>query len=299
MPPLEARRWTSDELEADRQRALTNFVASWGQYGTQLYRDTVDEVSRLIRELFLSTDDLKGLSGETFTSHPQLVAAARFLTAPPVSADDLKTLIGGTVGVKKPNPDRASRAAEIVRSAWDPLRFPWLAADRPPSDSERETAIAWTASIWAIEALRTLKRNTSAKEQEGDVAQALERAGLQQASRRPILTLDDLERGTFTRECRIGGHKCDVPVRLIDGRLLAIECKVSNSAVNSKKRLNNDVGAKAADWNRAYGTQIVTAAVLTGVFALVNLVTAQDNQRIAIYWAHNLDELIEFARSAK
>ena len=105
--------------------------------------------------------------------------------------------------------------------------------------------------------------------------------------------------GELYGECRIGDHKSDVPVRLRDGRLLAIECKVSNSAVNSKKRLNNDVGAKAADWKTAFGEQVITACVLSGVYSLGNLLTAQDHQGITVFWAHNLAALTEFVHSAR
>ena len=40
------------------------------------------------------------------------------------------------------------------------------------------------------------------------------------------------------------GAKRDVPVRLRDGRLLAIECKVSNGAKNSWKRLNREIAGR-------------------------------------------------------
>jgi len=294
MPP----RWSIEELESGRQGALAEFIASWGKEGIQRYIDTVEQLSIQIRRLFAATNDLGDLSAATFTGDASLVAAARFVTAPPVSADDLKTLVGGNLSAKTPDTPRAERVAKIVRTAWDPLRFPWLNPRRVATKAERDTAIKWTASIWAIESMRTYKRITSAREQELKVAQALESAGFQSLEPRRIDALEDLDRGSFTRECRIGDHKSDVPVRLRDGRLLAIECKVSNSAVNSKKRLNNDVGAKASDWKKTFGAQVITAAVLSGVYSLGNLITAQDHQDIIIFWAHDLNRLKEFVTAA-
>ncbi|MDP9237442.1 MAG: XamI family restriction endonuclease [Chloroflexota bacterium] len=229
-----------------------------------------------------------------------VLEAARFITAPPVSADDLKTLVGGNVGQKRPDEKRAAEAARIVRSAWDPIRFPWLRENRRATETERNTAILWTASIWAIESMRTYQGNTPLRAQEAQVSDALTAAGFEPVRTRFILSLEDIDRGTFTAgECRVGDHKCDRAVRLHDGRLLAIECKVSNSAVNSKKRLNNDVGAKAAAWRKSFGEQLITAAVLSGVYSLGNLVSAQSHDGVTILWAHDLKPLVAFVRDAR
>ncbi len=72
---------------------------------------------------------------------------------------------------------------------------------------------------------------------------------------------------------------------------MAIECKVSNSAVNSVKRLNNDAAAKAEAWLKDFGTvQVVPAAVLSGVYKLHNLIDAQ-TRGLALFWAHDLGAL--------
>ena len=58
------------------------------------------------------------------------------------------------------------------------------------------------------------------------------------------------------------------------------------------------VGAKAADWKKAFGAQVITAAVLSGVYSLGNLITAQDHQDIIIFWAHDLTRLTDFVTEA-
>ncbi len=298
MPSLVPSRWTSERIESDRVRALGHFVATWGGQGTRDYAVKLSEFSEVVRALFRATKDLRDLSGDTFTQYPALLQAARFVTAPPVSADDLKTLIGGNLSTRQPDARRAAEAARIVRSAWDPVRFPWLAANREPTDQERAAAIPWTASIWAIEAMRTARRNASSKAEERKTSEALIAAGFGEADRRPIQSLDDLPRGVFAGESMVGAHRCDRPVRLHDGRLLAIECKVSNSTINSRKRLNGDCGAKAADWRRQFGEQVIPAAVLEGVYSLGNLHEAQDRQGITLFWAHDLQPLTDFVTSA-
>ena len=130
------------------------------------------------------------------------------------------------------------------------------------------------------------------------MAAMLSTAGFQSDhSRSEIRVLDDMARGSFSRERRVAGDKCDVPLRLHDGRLLAIECKSSNGPKNGWKRVQREVAGKADAWARAFGTQVVTAAVLAGVYDLAVLSSAQE-RNVAIFWEHDLAPLIHFAISA-
>jgi XamI-like restriction endonuclease len=80
---------------------------------------------------------------------------------------------------------------------------------------------------------------------------------------------------------------------------MPIECKVSNSAVNSVKRLNNDAAAKAEYWTADFGKrQVVPVAVLSGVYKLHNLLTAQE-RGLTLFWAHKLDALTEWVESTR
>ena len=97
------------------------------------------------------------------------------------------------------------------------------------------------------------------------MAEALLRAGYEQVPRiRLMQTFDRLPRGCFSREANLAGSKWDIPVRLHDVRRLAIECKVSNSGINSVKRLIRETGGKSGTWRNAFGQSVITAAVLAG-----------------------------------
>jgi hypothetical protein len=88
-------------------------------------------------------------------------------------------------------------------------------------------------------------------------------------------------------------------LHLNDTRLMPIECKVSNSATNSVKRINNDAAAKATAWHKLFGTnQVVPTAVISGVFKVGNLIQAQDSG-LTLFWAHDLAKLGKFIRSTK
>ena len=95
-----------------------------------------------------------------------------------------------------------------------------------------------------------------------------------------------------------GEDKADLVAHLFDGRLMPIECKVSNSATNSVKRLKEAYN-KAARWLEAFGKrQTVPGAVLSGVFKQHNLVQAQQTG-LTIFWAHDLGSLGDFVNSTK
>ncbi|SDX57759.1 XamI restriction endonuclease [Geodermatophilus africanus] len=94
----------------------------------------------------------------------------------------------------------------------------------------------------------------------------------------------------------LGSRKADIVVGLWDDRVLAIECKVSNSKVNSVKRIKNDAAVKARSWIQEFGTQlIVPAAVISGVFHPPNLLSAQADG-LTIWWAHDLDQMVDWIR---
>jgi hypothetical protein len=109
----------------------------------------------------------------------------------------------------------------------------------------------------------------------------------------------DLGRGEFCGESIVGGDKADVVLRLNDTRLMLIECKVSNSAVNSFKRINHEAAGKARKWLSSFGTaHLVPTAVISGVFNINNLLRAQEDG-LTLFWAHDLKKLGQFVASVE
>jgi hypothetical protein len=149
----------------------------------------------------------------------------------------------------------------------DPHRFPWLAEDRQPSNDERERAVIASAALAASSDVGTMRRNTSKEAQERAVKDLLASTGMKEIKARdiPMLTAAP-EPGHFCGEARLAGTRADVVARLKDGRVMAIECKVSNSTVNSYKRLVHDTGGKAAHWYNQLGrAQVIPSAVLAHI----------------------------------
>lgn len=291
-------RWDDDELERDRQRAIQRFVEWRRGEGTRQYATIAAEHDALVQLLFDETDDLFAVTGDVFLRSPKLLAISRFLAGPPLSDDDLQTLAAGKLSLRRPQVDVAERAAEIVRALRDPTRYPWLTGDRHPTPTERAAAVAATVALATTERVRTLWRNESSARQQLAAREALKAAGFTEAPRAAqVDTLDQIPRGSFMQEVQLDGAKCDIPVRLRDGRLLAIECKVSNSSLNSVKRLLRETGGKARTWHNAFGQTVLTGAVLAGVYKLTHLKEAQDDYDVALFWEHDLAPLQTFVRS--
>src|SRR5688572_17823903 len=116
--PVDPPYWSAEQLEEDRQRALAAFVEERGREGTAAYRAAFEDSVLVVRRLFELTRDLREFGGEVFLHEQGLLAAARYLGGPPVSADDLVTLVGARLG-RRFDAQLAQRVVDVLRAAWD------------------------------------------------------------------------------------------------------------------------------------------------------------------------------------
>lgn len=160
---------------------------------------------------------------------------------------------------------------------------------------EREEAVIAVSNMMAYNAYQTEQRNAATREQESAVVQVLTGAGWAQAER-PLGGIDQpgmLEDRRFVLKVQCATadrskHEVDVAVGLPRGRVLALECKVSNDSTNSTKRVN-DVLKKAEAWKKQWGQMIHAGALLRGVFG------EQEPPRllaadVKVFWSHRLDD---------
>jgi hypothetical protein len=176
-----------------------------------------------------------------------------------------------------------------------------MADDRQPTKEERGTAVVASAAMAAAREVETHRRSTSQEAQEQAVKDLLAGSSFTEVAVReiPMLTAAP-DPGEFCGETRLAGTRADIVVRLRDNRVMPIECKVSNSAVNSYKRLVHDTGGKAETWYRQLGAaQVIPAAVLSGVYSPTNCEDVQNNKRVALFWQHRLNDLADFVKRAR
>ena len=306
-----ACRWELDQIEPDVALARKDFRSRRLGEPLQRYLSAFDlaqpEVDRLTRVLervlaggpVAETELRKLWSSETGR------AAFRYLGAPPISDDDLQTLAECRLAPASAGSDAQFGEAllAVMRTIVDPRRFPWIAGKRPASASERAAATLATTTLMASQRVQTLRRGDEKAAVEGAVKGLLVGMGWQlAASRRPggILKLltDAPAQRTFLTQTNLGTDNADVIVRLDDGRLLAVECKGSNSEINSRKRLNKEAVQNARAWLLGFGAdQVVPAVALQGVFNARYVAEAQQTPMV-VFWSHRLDDLRNFVASA-
>lgn len=300
-PPV----WTSAQLDADRLAAEEHFREGRHTEPLEVYLELFDQYQGIVEEVMEQTVDLTQLEEQALDilSHDRKREVFRYLSGPPVSEDDLKVLMKAKslapVRLKE-NPELLARVVAFMRDWHDRRRFPWVNGEWTPSEQDQKAAVLATTALLAMRRVETLRRSTGAKLQEERVELQLLGSDFQKVKTRRIKTLGDAPKGgEFCRESHLGKRKADFVIGLWDGRTLALECKVSNSSTNSVKRLNNDAAVKAETWRKEFGTsQVVPAAVLTGVFKSGNLDDAQ-SRGLSLFWAHDLKAMTGWIASTK
>jgi XamI restriction endonuclease len=291
-------RWSADMLERDIAAAVHAFRLERFDEPLEQYLAHLDECLGTIEELIELTVDLCELRERAaeVVADPRYLEALRFLAGPFISVDDLRVIADTSLAptALRADSQAAARVVETVLAGLDRRRFAWVGEGREPQEDEKSAAALATASLMATERARTLRRNEARVLQEAAVAEALRAAGFRQVTPpRVIRTLEEAPGpGEFCTERTFGDRKADLVVGLWDRRRMPLECKASNSATNSYKRVNHEAASKAETWLRDFGrSQVVPAAVLSGVFKRANLEDAQA-RGLTLLWAHRLDDML-------
>lgn len=297
-------RWSEKELDAERIRAQEIFRQERIQEPLEDYLEAFEQYQGAVEDLLETTTDLTRIDETAIDvlTDPALLEAFRYLPGPPISADDLKIVAEALLSPMRlrRDPAMAARVIHVVRVGLDRRRFPWAAEGREPSEHEREAAVLASAALMASARLSTTRRNAGKERQEQLVEDALISVQMTKVSTRTIETMNQAPRpGEFCRESKLGNRKADLVIGLYDQRIMAVECKVSNSSTNSVKRINNDAAAKAESWIADFGrVNVVPTAVLSGVYKTHNLSDAQD-RGLTLFWAHDMQRLTDWITSTR
>lgn len=227
--------------------------------------------------------------------------ALRYLSGPPISDDDLRVLADVpslAPGILARDRTKLRQVFSIIEKTIDPYRFPWVVERRSPTKNEKAAALLASAVLLAAQRISTARRGFGKSTQEALVKEFLASLKYKERPRMKISTIvEGPKNSEFCEESIVGKDKADIILRLNDTRLMLIECKVSNSAVNSVKRINREAVAKAVYWLDAFGTnQVVPTAVISGVFNVNNLMQAQETG-LTLFWSHDLKKLGNFIAS--
>lgn len=301
------RRWTEAEIKADVKIGIEAFRARRLAESQEQLRTTREQVEIACRKTLPILHTITG-PGVDKSQLAKVLAdretnlILRCIGTPPISADDLKTLTMGSVSPTSVRGDQeaADKIGEILSGIRDFKRFPWLQDNRPPTSEELDRAQLATVTLASASKILTQRRSDERVELEDQLHDLL-RVSLTEIPAQPIINVrrDGPKPGEFMRNALVGEHGADAIVGLYDYRLLCIECKASNSEINSRKRLNKEVGADAKAWLSKFGDDnIVPAAAIRGVFKPEYVKQAQEVP-VAIFWSHRLSDLLAFINSTK
>lgn len=229
----------------------------------------------------------------------------RHLLAPPKSQDQFKLLCDewskGSEKSGRPQKPDAVRAVAGVLAQWmDRAIAPWLLVNSEPTDIERELLIERVISFIAPKLTETQKRNRLSAEQENAVVRLLSDLGW---TRLPSVTIDTraaIPPKHFMNKTRFAtatttAQEVDIACGFEGSYVAAMECKVTNDATNSVKRVN-DVLKKAAAWKSHWGSFVETAALLQGVIKPDDVQRLTD-EGVKVFWSHDLEAFASWVKS--
>lgn len=293
------------DLDRHRTKAIQIFRRSRLAEPRNAYLTGFDSCSATFEQLLKTTNNLEDLRRKALDTlaSKELSEALRYVAGPPVSKDDLQVLANvDSLAAAKLESTSSSldRIIAVIEKVIDRRRFPWVAERRSPTNSEKNAAVLASAALLARSRRETARRNDEKIKQETAVESALLRSGMKRVAAKTVANVaKGPQLGKFCRESRFGNRKADFLIRLWDNRLLAVECRASNSYTNSIKRLNREAAGKARAWLTEFGSrQVVATAVLGGVYKLFSLQQARDDG-LAIFWDHDLRSLTSWIKQTR
>jgi hypothetical protein len=265
------------------------------------WKQSLTAAERAVHDTLVATQGLTNIVS-ALREGGRHVEVLRYLMGPPLSQDQFR-LVCPEWSKTSEKDDRplTETAANAVAAAFqarrDRQRTDSILAGGADADVAR--AIAATASMIAMRAYQTERRNFLSAAQESAVTDALDGLRLQRLASVRIDEPGVLTQGSYMHKTLFAtadgsAHEVDVAVGLKQGRILALECKVSNDGTNSIKRAN-DVLKKAKAWKDQWGELVRTGAMLEGVYNQ-NEIKRLLEAGVELFWSHALGEFVEWVR---
>lgn len=307
--PVGARKWSPEEIFGDVIQAAADFRERRLGEPKDKYLQAFELLETANGELVGSLSrlaerpvDTEWLASALANEH--LKTALRYVGAPPISEDDLETLTGSSLAPAKVRASGAlaEQLCDFLLRILDPKRFPWIYDKRAATPEEIARAVLASAVVAATQRVQTARRRDERIAVEGAVRGLLVGAGWSCVSK-PRSGITNIrshapQAGEFMEGVTLGVNGADFVIGLRDGRILAIECKGSNSEINSRKRLNKEVVNDARAWLREFGDQmLVPATAIQGVFKPAYIAAVQDIP-VVFFWGHRLEDLRKFLETA-
>lgn len=190
---------------------------------------------------------------------------------------------------------------DAVLLGLERARFPWVPEGRDPTEAERHAAVVATAALLANRRTLTARANESKEEEEEAVKDRLVEAGLTEVARRWVHNLADAPPvGTFCAESQFGtpksGHHRASLRRTGDADRGQSIQQLHQQREAAQQRRRGE--GPTVDSGVRYPERRPCRRPGRG-FKLHNLRSAQNQDRLTVFWAHRLDATAEFIEATK
>src|ERR1700691_4432642 len=174
--PKPAKEWRPSEIEADcarereefRKRRLAGPLNDYLEMFPSA-KAAADQIVASLPRILASPADQEFLA--EIVGDPDKFTALRYLAAPPISEDDLDTLLDNALSATalRNNAQLADELVSLLNTSLDPMRFPWIGKRRGPTAIEKNRAQFATAVAATCQGVQTKRRMMERNDLEEDV----------------------------------------------------------------------------------------------------------------------------------
>ncbi len=286
---------------AASQEAVQIYVAGMAPAPlAEEWRRVCKAVRRDILRTLVETNGLRDLQS-SLTKTGRHLLVLRHLFAPPISQDQLKLILPSyPKGAEKKATKLTKVAADEFAAAFadrrDPTLTAWLGTNSNPSRPQVKKLLHTLTPMISSQIFNTVRRNRLSDDQERAVEDLLAAKGWTKTPSTIVNNTSDIAPEHFMRKARCktrtATKEVDIACGVNPSLIMAMECKVSNDATNSVKRVS-DVMDKTKAWNDQWGGFIQTAALLQGVIAYKDVARLLDSN-VLVFWSHDLQPLSDW-----
>lgn len=300
--------------KADIAASVDRFNQWFMRFAPEAFRNTRIETTKRVKAALLATDDLRQINCATLQANPSALQILRMCTAPPLAIDRLvglasanKALIGSMEEGKLAARMKAdllkenlTRVCAILTKLVDRDVFPWLEANKRPTNQARNRASTIVADRLCTAVANPIVRNAQEQRQLALIGKWLDARGYRRRAHPAGTALNEMEAGTysFRKNLAVGRvHRVKLPIDVViqpnrprKGRLpVLIEAKSAGDFTNTNKRRKEEA-TKIHQLQATYGDDVPFVLFLCGYFGS-DYLGYEAAEGIDWVWEHRIDDL--------
>lgn len=283
-------------------------------FAPDAFRSNRVQTTNHVKAALIATLDLRQIGPATLRNHPAALATLRMCTAPPLAVDRLvglagvsRSLVGRMEVGKLPtkiNLAELERQVEnlsrIITKLLDRDIFPWLDADRTPTDHERDRAATIVADRLCSSVANPIIRNAQEQRQLSLIGEWLNDRGYTKHAGGVIRNATEMSAGTYAFRMNIPvgkSLKINIPIdvaiqpkKLRKDRIpILVEAKSAGDYTNTNKRRKEEA-TKIRQLQATFGKSVRFVLFLCGYFGS-DYLGYEAAEGIDWVWEHRIDDL--------